>query len=323
MSARSTTLVALVSTAAAFTATTITAPLDLRVRRSMPSLGEASALRPRRHAIARAPTMAIATPDGPDKPSVDVPKTVDVAVAAIGAGLSILALNVAEQKLGVRLYAPPLAASSIIIFSGITPPSAKNVFVGTLGAAAFALCLEEFFGASATAIELGRAAAVAGSLIWFKSSGLTFPPAAAMAVVYLDSPLMQESGWSYLVFPCLSGQLFLYVAAAGLAKVRQRIRVAITQRQLDFSSDNLDDFRELFDRFDTSGDGLIDATELKVALRVLTGAEVDLSDAEALVAEADCDGDGVIDFGEFVQMLKFDSRARGEECKMDEKDSAA
>ena len=255
----------------------------------------------------KARPLAAATTE--DVVRTDLPKTVDLALAATGAGAACILLQVLEQQTGLRLYAPPLAASSVIIFSGITPPRAENVFLGTLGAALFALCLFEFGGVSTTSLEFGRAMAVAGSIVYFKQSGLLFPPAAAMACVYLDSPLMQESGWSYLLFPCLAGQLLLYLAAVSLSALRQSVRVAITRRQLDFSDATIESFRELFTRFDTSGDGLIDAMELKVALRALTGAELDISDTEKLVADADSDGDGVINFDEFLMLLQYDATA--------------
>ena len=240
--------------------------------------------------------------------SQDVPKAVDTVCAAVGAATGIYLLGELELRLGVKLYGPPLAASSIIIFSGITPPPAKNVFFGTMGAAFFALCLFQLVGGTPET----RALAVAGSLLWFKSSGALFPPAAALCAVFLDSPTLQASGWSYLLFPCLSGQTILYVVAMGLAQLRQQLRVSITKQQLDFGSATLEEMSELFLRFDTSGDGRIDATELQVALRALLGSELDLADCKQLVQDADSDGDGDIDFEEFVAILRYDATLSGE-----------
>ena len=242
----------------------------------------------------------------------DLPRNVDTACAALGAATGIYLLGELELKVGVKLYGPPLAASSIIIFSGISPPPAKNVFLGTIGAAAFALCLYQLGGGTPET----RALAVAGSLVWFKTSGALFPPAAALSAVFLDSPALQSSGWTYLLFPCLSGQSILYGLAYGLAIVRQRIRVAITHSQLDFSAASMREMREMFDRYDTSGDGRIDATELQVALRALLGSELDLADCEQLVADADSDGDGDIDFEEFVAMLQFDAVLSSDAAKL-------
>jgi len=187
---------------------------------------------------------------------------------------------------------------------GMKPAPAVNIFAGTTGAASFALLLYSFGGGSP---EM-RALAVAGSLAWFKCTGATFPPAAALAAVFLDSKELQELGWSYLLFPCLSGQALLYAAGSGLAQLRQLVRLSLTRMQLDStltSRESIDEMRSMFMRFDTSGDGLIDATELQVALRAILHADVDAKDCEALVREADVDGDGAIDFDEFLVLLKY------------------
>lgn len=57
--------------------------------------------------------------------------------------------------------------------------------------------------------------------------------------------------------------------------------------------------RRLFDRMDTSGDGRLDESELKVALRGAIGAELSLDDCVYIIKSVDSDGDGTIDFGEF------------------------
>jgi CBS-domain-containing membrane protein len=237
-----------------------------------------------------------------------VPKAADTALACIGAASGTYALGVLESTTGLPFYAPPLAAGAIIIFSGMKPPPAKNVFGGMLGAAAFALALEAVGGGT----EETRALAVAGSLLWFKSSGALFPPAAAAAAVFLDSAELQSLGWTYLAFPCLSGVSVLYGLALGLSRVRQDVRVRITRSQLEFSADTLGDMREVFDRFDTSGDGRIDAMELQVMLRALLSTEMDLEDCEDLINRTDVNGDGSIDFEEFVMMMKFDAKLTGQ-----------
>ena len=253
----------------------------------------------------------VAIPDAdkgpPPAPKSDVPKYVDLAFAIFGAGASILLLDYLEELTGLQFYAPPLAASSIIIFSGIAPAPAVNVFGGTIGAAAFAVALHTFGGGSPET----RAVAVAFSLAWFKLSGALFPPAAAMSAVFLDSPGLQERGWGYLLFPCLSGQAILYASATALAALRQRVRIAITKSQLDFSAETREGFEAMFRQFDTSGDGLIDATELQVALRAIIAADLDLKDCEELVRDADADGDGGIDFDEFMALLQFSPQVKG------------
>jgi Ca2+-binding EF-hand superfamily protein len=61
--------------------------------------------------------------------------------------------------------------------------------------------------------------------------------------------------------------------------------------------------RETFAKFDTSGDGYLDAEELRLAIKVAKGDEVPLEDCKELIAEIDCDGDGVIDFRVGVSAL--------------------
>jgi Ca2+-binding EF-hand superfamily protein len=61
--------------------------------------------------------------------------------------------------------------------------------------------------------------------------------------------------------------------------------------------------RDIFARFDTSGDGYLDAHELKLALRFVTGEDLGLEICERIVRAMDTDGDGVIDFHEFKAAL--------------------
>ena len=55
---------------------------------------------------------------------------------------------------------------------------------------------------------------------------------------------------------------------------------------------------------DTSKDGRIDATEFKVAMRSLIGADLPLSDCEAVISSVDTDGNGTIDFDEFCTAVE-------------------
>ena len=64
-----------------------------------------------------------------------------------------------------------------------------------------------------------------------------------------------------------------------------------------------DALRGVFDKFDTNGDGGLDASELKVALRGAVGLELSLDDCRQLVAFADRDGTGRLEFDEFRAMI--------------------
>ena len=83
------------------------------------------------------------------------------------------------------------------------------------------------------------------------------------------------------------------------------MRVRLTQRELLSLHDQSDDaLRTLFRRFDTSGDGALDADELKVALRGALGVDLSQSDCARLVAAADKDGTETLDFEEFCAICK-------------------
>lgn len=67
--------------------------------------------------------------------------------------------------------------------------------------------------------------------------------------------------------------------------------------------------RKLFDKFDTNGDGTIDADELKVGLLGLNLADLPPSQIDRLVAEIDADGNGLIDLDEFDHILMGEGSA--------------
>ena len=66
--------------------------------------------------------------------------------------------------------------------------------------------------------------------------------------------------------PWLAGHGALYAAAAALSKIRARARVALSRRQLASLAKGEEELLRVFHSFDTSGDGELDAAELKVAL---------------------------------------------------------
>jgi centrin-1 len=73
--------------------------------------------------------------------------------------------------------------------------------------------------------------------------------------------------------------------------------------------------REAFTLFDTDGDGTIDATELKVAMRALgfaPQADGEIEDEIArMMADIDGDGSGTIDFDEFLEAVTAKAAAGG------------
>lgn len=150
----------------------------------------------------------------------------------------------------------------------------------------------------------------AGLLLLFKKvSGSFFPPTVGLAAFLAQSGQIGHP-LAYLVAPWSTGHLVLYILATLLASVRQSIRVQITKQgwkqQIGKEVDGPEreaHLRKIFDRFDTSGDGQLDAMELKLALRSLTGTELEIEDCERMIRSMDTDGDGGIDFHEFVLAL--------------------
>ena len=73
--------------------------------------------------------------------------------------------------------------------------------------------------------------------------------------------------------------------------------------------------REAFALFDTDGDGTIDATELKVAMRALGFAPQEDGEIEdeiaRMMADIDGDGSGTIDFDEFLEAVTAKAAAGG------------
>jgi len=85
-----------------------------------------------------------------------------------------------------------------------------------------------------------------------------------------------------------------------MAEVRRYVRVEFSKQRLASFKDHTDEqLQDVFEKFDTSGDGALDASELKIALRIVLGLDLTIDDCEHLVGHADRDGTGTVDFDEF------------------------
>lgn len=62
------------------------------------------------------------------------------------------------------------------------------------------------------------------------------------------------------------------------------------------------DIKEAFDLFDTEGTGIIDAKELKVAIRAL-GFEPKKEEIKKMIAEVDKEGTGKLSYQDFLQLM--------------------
>lgn len=109
----------------------------------------------------------------------------------------------------VKFWAPPLAAVAILAFSAKTVPALDNMIIGIIGSTAMAVVSVHIFGAG----KLARAGAAGGSMLWMKLSGKNYPPAAALGVLFVDSPKIGELGIFNCLMPGLSGSAVLYLLA--------------------------------------------------------------------------------------------------------------
>ena len=277
----------------------------------------------------------------PQKVKAALPKAADTMLAAIGAGLGLAVLAVAQDKFKVTLYAPPMAATAVLLFAGAAPPPAVNVIAGTAGAAACGVAALKLFGSSLPV----RCCSVAATLVWFKYSATFFPPATALAVLMVDNAANAAKGWRYVAFPCVAGNAILYLGAVLVAIPRSKARAYLTKQQWGmqgWSSERLKEARapaacrqhrrpccvrrpaprlsararsppspppQVFKRYDTDGSGYLDADELRLALRS-AGVDAAPADCKQLIKDTDTDGDGTIDFKEFKTIFQSKSAVR-------------
>jgi len=241
-------------------------------------------------------------------------KIVDGVIAGLGLSLSVLMLCCLDMSghSPFQFFAPPMLASSIIFFGGSRPPPPAAFVTCTIGSFVVGLLLNQFGMQTSMVIQCFAA----GLLLLFKKvSGSFFPPTVGLAAFLAQSGQGAHSHsitkqFAYLVAPWSVGHFILYILATLLANFRQSVRVQITQQgwkqQLGKEAKGPGReayLRKIFDRFDTSGDGQLDAMELKLALRSITGTELEVEDCERMIRCMDTDGDGGIDFHEFLLAL--------------------
>eukprot|EP00802_Teleaulax_amphioxeia_P023488 Tamp_24074.p1 GENE.Tamp_24074~~Tamp_24074.p1 ORF type:complete len:312 (-),score=66.11 Tamp_24074:69-938(-) len=240
-----------------------------------------------------------------------LPKAMDVSLSGAGLAASISALCILQGMIGVKLFAAPMMASGIIFFAAQKPPPTTGFLVGTF--AGTTLC-EAIFMVTPEQLHFGLAG---GALLMvYRLTSSMFPPAAVLSVLIAQS-MPEAKGWEGLVsspvdiikfafFPWLSGHAFLYGSALAVSDIRSQARSWAMKSQLrglsaDFDAETL---KTTFSNFDTSGDGFLDAEELRLALRAARGEDVPLDDCKELIGAIDSDGDGVVDFSEFCDICQ-------------------
>jgi Ca2+-binding EF-hand superfamily protein len=238
-------------------------------------------------------------------------RLVDASIAATAVVCCCCTLHAVDATglLPFRCFALPLLSSAIIFFGGPSPPPPTGFVVGTLGAFFFGVVLHTLTASGSIAVQCFAAGIL---LLFFKLSGSFFVPTVGLATLLAHGGhhLAARGYFTYLIAPWGVGHLVLYAVAARVAVFRQSLRVASAKQQWRSLYGTGDaqareaKLREVFHKYDTSGDGFLDAIELKLALRSTTGVEFDLVDCERIISSMDTDGDGVIDFHEFKQVIE-------------------
>ena len=217
----------------------------------------------------------------------------DAALAGLGLWGSISALGCMEAYLGLPLFAPPMLASGIVFFIAPEPPHAKGFLSGTVCSATLSLGALTLLSPVLPPVP-AHGATAATLLVWYKLTGSIFPPAAVLAGLLAGTA---AGPLSFLAFPWLAGHCWLYGCAKAVSAVRARARLVLTRAALLGKSEQ--ELHAIFNNFDTSGDGALDAHELRIALRVAVGVDLSSADCHALVDEADVNGTGTLCFDEF------------------------
>ena len=239
------------------------------------------------------------------------PRVVDALLGAAGCGATVAAMHALDHAgvLPAKLFAAPMLGSSVILYGGQRPPPASVFVVGSVGAFLLGTGLGYAAGDGSTP-ALAHCLCAALMLLWFKLSSAFFVPAVVLAAFYAQHHHATHHGapslWSALLYfasPWLAGHAVLYMGATLTSRLRQHARVAVTLQGFKRFAGDETRLREIFERYDTSGDGFLDPPEVKLAMRCATGFELELEDCERLVRSLDVDGNGVIDFHEFQQAV--------------------
>lgn len=226
-------------------------------------------------------------------------KIADSVIGGVGLGLSMAGLSVLERKLGVKLFAPPMMASGIIFFAREAPPDPRGFFSGTLGSGVLCAGIFSALTNRGCTAPVASGAAAGALLVWFKATNTIFPPAAVLSGLVAQSIVThtsKTSGFAFLAFPWLAGHGLLYASAMAVGQARQAVHGALSARHLRVLPSVLksQSLREVFNTFDTSKDGHLDAMELKLALQTATGIDMSLKSVNAIIRSIDANGDGVI-----------------------------
>jgi len=200
----------------------------------------------------------------------DVTKVIDTFIGGLGLFAAISMLGVLEPRLGIKLFVPPMMASGIIFFAPNAPPDPFGFLSGTTaGVSICSFMLALLSPRLPAAVAAGGAAGAL--LVWYKSTNSIFPPAAVLSVLMAQSVAASSTAtgvarWAaslnFVAAPWVAGHVLLYGSAMATSVVRQNVSMHLGLQKLrDVPAAKL---RDVFKKYDISGDGELDAVELKV-----------------------------------------------------------
>lgn len=137
----------------------------------------------------------------------------------------------------VRFYCPPHAAIAFAFFNAPSVPSLFQVAGGLLVAAAAAIVVTE--GSAICGDVCGfdqphvRCLAAGLAAVAMKLTNTPFPPACAVAVLFVDNAVLGKLGRVYICMPGLTGTAVLFLLAAVKVRVVQTYNAYVTDAKKD------------------------------------------------------------------------------------------
>ncbi|TCM69808.1 HPP family protein [Acinetobacter calcoaceticus] len=148
------------------------------------------------------------------------PSYADMLRGLVGGSLSILILLLLGKWSGHLFIMAPFGASCVLLYAAPYSPLAqpRNILFGHLLSASIGLVMLKLFGAELWSIALAVGIAIA----MMQLLRCVHPPAGANPLVILLTAHSVEYGWSFLIFPVLTGAVALISIAWMVNNFRSR-----------------------------------------------------------------------------------------------------
>lgn len=145
----------------------------------------------------------------------------DLIKTLIGASLSITGLLYLTQFSHHLWVMAPFGATCVLLYAAAQSPLAqpKNVIVGHVVSAAIGLVFVHYVPINMVTIAL----AVALAIVLMQILGCVHPPAGANPLLILLSASSVHYGWDFLIFPVLTGAVFLVAVARLVHVIEQQV----------------------------------------------------------------------------------------------------